>query len=991
VRVRRIALAAVVAGLAGALVSQAWAGPAGTVTARRAASAPVYLNPLYSPAERAADLISRMTLEEKAAQLSSTNAPAIPRLGVQEYAYWSEALHGVNAFWGGDYSNPSGVDVNSVQATSFPSSLSASLTWDPTLVRRETADISDEARGFLDPSLFGKSQNDLGPSAGDYGSLFYFAPTVNMDRDPRWGRADESFGEDPFLTGSLGTAWVEGFQGENADGQLLEPYLKAVATLKHYALNNVENDRMGLSSDTSDGAIRDYYTRQFRQIIQTAHAAGVMSSYNAINGVPAVANDFTLNVLLRRTFGFDGYVTSDCGAVGTIYRDDNPVAKNPPSPSVAAFITSGHDWTPAGWSSNHGDEASVWTKSGNPLTSISGRAGAEAWSLRAGTGLNCVGFNGEVGHPAFWDPLRPLFSDENRLQYVQQAISAGILAEAVIDRELLPVFTERMRTGEFDPRAGQPYTKITKSVIQSPAHQALTQTVADQSLTLLQNNRPAGSAQPLLPMAASRVKRVVVVGDQANQVFLGDYSGQPAEQVSVLDGIRRALPAAQVVYDSGNSSDTSSQAPSLQPSTQAAIKTADLVVVMVGTDANVNTEGYDRKTLELPGNYEQLIDQVAGLGNPRIVLLDQSAGPVDLTRVRHRVASILFSAANGERQGLAAADVILGRVNPSGHLSFTWYANDTQLPDQTNYNLTPAGTGGLGRTYMYFTGSPTYPFGYGLSYTSFHYSGEQLLGAASISRPRPARRRTPAFTAAASRVDAELPATATLRVRFRITNSGRRAGATVAQLYATAPHARGAGPREQLVGFARTLALRPGGSQSITISVPLISALRQWNSSLGREVVPSGIWQFRLGRSSRDFVYTFRVRITGSIPRTIATVTLSPPALTLSPGQTLDLRGRNPWLDGLAPAQYQSVGDTIISAVRRDDSFVDLSHASMRFSSNRPGVVSVDRNGLVRARSPGVATVSATVGGVTASTPFVVTAAAPPGLVPGLPAPPSLP
>ncbi len=958
-------------------------------SARAAAPTPIYQNPLYSPAERAADLISRMTPDEKAAQLSTTNAPAIPRLGVQEYAYWSEALHGVNAFWGGDYTNPSGVDVNSVRATSFPSSLSASLTWDPTLIRQETSDISDEARGFLDPSLYGNSQNDLGPSPSDYGSLFYFAPTVNMDRDPRWGRADESFGEDPFLTGTLGTAWVEGFQGENPSGQLQGRYLKAVTTLKHYALNNVENDRMGLSSDTSEATIRDYYTRQFRQIIQSGHATGVMSSYNAINGVPAVANNLTLNVLLRRTFGFGGYVTSDCGAVGTIYRDDNPTAKNPPNPAVAAFITSGHDWTPAGWTSNHGDEASLWTETGSPLTTISGRSGAEAWSLRTGTGLNCVGFNGEVGHPAFWDPLRPLFSDENRVQYVDQAISAQILSEGVIDRELLPVFTQRMRTGEFDPRSQQAYTRINKSTIQSPAHQSLTQTVGDEALTLLQNNRPAGSRQPLLPVDAAAAKRVVVVGDQANQVFLGDYSGQPSEQVSVLDGIRRALPGAQVVYDSGQSSDTSTQPPSLAPSTQAAIKTADLVVVMVGTDANVNTEGYDRKSLELPGNYEQLIDQVTALGNPRVLLLDQSAGPVDLTRVRSRVASILFSAANGERQGLAAADVIFGKTNPSGHLSFTWYANDGQLPDKNDYNLAPAGTGGLGRTYMYFTGRPTYPFGYGLSYTTFRYSGASLPGVRRSSVGSSSPGRAPAFTAAAGGpVDGTLPAGATLRVSFRVTNTGRRTGATVAQLYATPPHPGGDVPGEQLAGFARTRVLAPGKSQQLTISVPVASALRRWSPAAGREVVSPGIWRFRLGRSSRDFVRTFRVRITGSIPRTISTVTVAPPTLALSPGEKLDLRGRNPWLDGLAPAQYQGVGDTIISAVRRDDSFVDLTHVQMQFRSNRPGVVSVDRAGIVRAVSPGVATISVTIGGVTASTPFVVSSSSPSGLVPGLPIPP---
>jgi beta-glucosidase len=888
-----------------------------------------------------------MTLQEKAEQLSTTNAPAIPRLGVQEYAYWSEALHGVNAFWGGDASGPTGVNT-SVRATSFPSNLSASLAWDPALTLRETSAISDEARGFLDPSLFGKTGNDLGPTAGAYGSLFYFAPTVNMDRDPRWGRVDEAFGEDPLLTGTLGTAWVDGFQGQTARGRPLGRYLKAVTTLKHYALNNTEDNRMGISSDTDEATIRDYYTRQFRQIIQQAHATGVMSSYNAINGTPAVSDDLTLNVLLRRTFGFTGYTTSDCGAIGTQYRTpDGPLAVLGMSPATADIATSGHDWAPPGWSTNHLDQGALWTKSGS-LIPISARAGAEAWSLRAGTGLNCVGDPGQVGHPAFWDPLRHEFSDENGIAYVNQAISSGILSQDVIDRELLSVFTQRMRTGEFDPRSAQPYTAINKSAIESPAHRRLTQTVADETLTLLQNHRPKGSRTPLLPVTSAKVKQVVVVGDQANKAFLGDYSGTPSEQVPLLAGIKQALPQAHVVYDTGNSSTTSTAAPSLAPGTQTAIKTADLVVVMVGTDANVNTEGYDRKTLALPGNYRELIKQVAAVGNPRIVLVDQSAGPVDLTAVRGDVASLLFSAANGERQGAAAADVIFGKTNPSGHLSFTWYSGDGQLPPKNDYDLTPAGTGGLGRTYMYFTRKPDYPFGYGMSYTTFRYS-----------RARIDRRR--------------VAAGGTVRVSFRVTNTGKRAGATVAQLYAAPPHVAGVTlPAQQLAGFQRTRILKPRAGQQITIVVPLSETLRHWNAQRGREVVYPGTWRLRLAGSSARIIRSLPLRISGSIPPAIATVSLAPPLFALNPGQTLNLRGRNPWLDGLAPTQYQAEGDTIISAVRRDDSFVDLTKVPMSFISDRPGVLKVDGNGTVTAVGPGVATITVSVGGKSAQATFAV-------------------
>lgn len=918
--------------------------PAQTLTAQ---SKPAYLNTSLSPAERAADLISRMTLTEKATQLASTNAPAIPRLGVQEYAYWSEALHGVNAFWGGDQTAPAGVDINNVKATSFPSNLSVSLAWNPKLLHRETSVISTEARGFLDPSLFGDSQNNLGPEPGAYGSLFYFSPTLNLLRDPRWGRSDEGFGEDPFLTGVLGSAWVNGFLGQTLAGRPRGRYLKAVSTIKHYALNNVENNRMGLSSDTDEATIRDYYTRQFRDVIRRAHATGVMSSYNAINGTPAVSNNLTMNVLLRRTFGFRGYTTSDCGAVGTQYRRNNPAASNPPPGQAAALVLSGHDWAPPGWTTNHGDQAAIWIKNGS-LTALSARAGAQAWALRAGTTLNCVGWNGLIGHPAFWDPIRPVFSDENRPSFIEAAIAAGALSEGVIDRQLLGVFTMRMRTGEFDPRRGQPYTKIKKNVIQQPAHRRLTQTVAEQTLTLLQNRAPAGSRRRLLPADPKTTRKVVVLGDQANQAFLGQYSGRPDERITLLAGIRQVVPRAEVVYDDAGTATDAVSPPEIRPGTREAIKAADLVVVMVGTDEHVMTEGYDRRSIKLPGNYEQLIDQVAAVGNPRIVLVDQSAGPVDLTRARRKVAAILFSAANGQRQGIAAARVIFGKVNPSGHLSFTWYAGDHQLPEMNDYDLTPAETGGLGRTYQYFARKPTWPFGHGGSYTRFRYS-----------KVRVSSRRVNANGA--------------LRVSLRVFNRGKRPGADVVQIYAAPPRSAGAtAPRQRLVGFRRTRVLKPGRSQRITIRIPLTPTLRTWNAARNRSVIYRGRWRFRLARSSADIERTLRVRVAGRIARRIGTVSIAPPKLVLTSGETLDLRGRNPWLDGLAPQRYERIADPIITAVRRDDSFARLRSQRVRFSSSNPRVLRVESDGVIKAVRPGVATVTVTVGRATASTPFVV-------------------
>src|SRR6266568_3984497 len=201
---------------------------------------PIYLDTHYSFEERAADLVSRMTLPEKVAQLSTNSAPAIPRLGVQQYTYWNEGQHGVNTLGANQNNNGNG---GAPKATSFPTNFASSMAWDPNLVYQETQAISDEIRGFVDKSLFGTGQNNLGPSASDYGSLTYFAPTVNMDRDPRWGRTDEAFGEDPYLVSTIASAFVNGYQGNTMSGTSQTGYLKVAATAKHYALNNVENNR----------------------------------------------------------------------------------------------------------------------------------------------------------------------------------------------------------------------------------------------------------------------------------------------------------------------------------------------------------------------------------------------------------------------------------------------------------------------------------------------------------------------------------------------------------------------------------------------------------------------------------------------------------------------------------------------------------------------------------------------------------------------------
>ena len=280
---------------------------------RSAAATPIYLDKSYSFAERAADLVSRMTLAEKASQAVSSQAPAIPRLGIAAYGWWNEALHGVSRL---QY-NPTGNATTLANTTSYPISLSLGSSWDPTLMYQGGSLISDEAREVV-------PNNSL--------NLDFYSPTINLEHDPRWGRNDETYSEDPLLTADIAAQFVNGMEGKSQTGQLLGQgagYYKTLTTIKHYAANNSEVNRRTGSSDMDDRTLREYYTDQFRRIVQQAHPGSIMSSYNSVNGVPAAADVYLMDTLARQTFGFQGYTTSDCDAIFE--------------------IVAGHHWQPPGY------------------------------------------------------------------------------------------------------------------------------------------------------------------------------------------------------------------------------------------------------------------------------------------------------------------------------------------------------------------------------------------------------------------------------------------------------------------------------------------------------------------------------------------------------------------------------------------------------------------------------------------------------------------
>ncbi|WP_051839987.1 glycoside hydrolase family 3 C-terminal domain-containing protein [Streptomyces sp. NRRL F-5126] len=908
---KRLLAAAAAAIVVAAPPAMAQARPPGAAQSSATPTQPIFLDTHYSFTQRAADLVSRMTPDEKVAQLHTNDAPAIPRLGVQQYTYWSEGQHGINRL-GGDASAGGQGELNPT-ATSFPVNFASTMSWDPELTYRETTAISDEVRGSLDKSLWGKGQNNLGPSASDYGDLTFWAPTVNMDRDPRWGRTNESFGEDTYLASTMADAFVEGYQGETITGKPQTPYLKVAATAKHYALNNDENSRHVQSADATDANIRDYYTKQFSSLVQNAHVSGVMTSYNAVNGTPAPADTYTVDELLQATYGFGGYTTSDCGAISDVYS------------------SGGHNWAPPGWTTN----GTTWT---NTTTGkrIPAAAGAQAFALRAGTQLNCTG-------------------GEATTQNIDAAIAAGLLTPGVIDGALTKLFTVRMETGEFDPAGKVAYTKITKEQIESPAHQALAEKVAAQDLVLLQNNNVSGTRTPLLPANPAKLNNVVILGNLANTTTLGGYSGKPTLQVDAVQGITAAVkaanPSATVTFDACGTSTTATAPAVCSAATQTAVKAADLVIVAVGSDLAVANEGKDRSALALPGNYDSLISDVAALGNPRTALVMQADGPYDIRAAQKDFPAIVFSGYNGESQGSALAQVLFGRQNPSGHLDFTWFADDSQLPPIDNYGLTPSQTGGLGRTYMYATGKPTYPFGYGLSYTHFAYSHMQA-GPSSAS------------------------ADGTVHVRFDVTNTGTAPGATVAQLYAapksTAPGAKL--PKEQLVGFKKTAVLAPGHTQHVELSFK-IADLSRWDESALKQVVHDGAYQLRVGPDSATVAGSGTVRVHGAITPRVQSVTVQPGRVVFKPGDTLDLTRANP---SIAPDTDSALepkhapASNIVEAAENDQSFADLSRAHITYRTSDPRVATVSRTGVVTMRAPGAGSIEVTVNGVTGTAPIVV-------------------
>ncbi|GAA4852364.1 glycoside hydrolase family 3 C-terminal domain-containing protein [Luteimicrobium xylanilyticum] len=897
-------------------------GVAGAPSAS-AAKEPIYLNRAYSPAERATDLVSRMTLAEKAAQMDSSRPPAIERLGIAAWWWWNEANHGVNALT----TTPTGNATTLTNTTSYPSDLSMGSTWNRDLTYAVAGQIGDEARDIT-------PENRL--------NLDFYAPTVNLTRDPRWGRNDESWSEDPKLTADLASQYVDGLQGQTQQGKLpasANGYDKAVATLKHYAANNSEVNRRSGSSDMDQRTLREYYTAQFASIIQQSHPGSIMSSYNEVNGVPAAASVQLMDTMARETFGFTGYFTGDCDAV---YE-----------------IQAGHHWQPP--------EASA------PLDQY----GRTAFANSAGEDLACnAGYHDQYGYG----------------NTVPTAVAQGIQTqtdvynEGDVDTSVVRLFTARIATGELDAEDDVPWVAQARARlapgtwVSSEANQAVTETsdrlaqaesAAEQSLVLLKNDKVAAASgskkSSLLPLQVPRTgaPKIAVVGYFAHPsggLFLGGYSsiqttsGQ-AKSVDAYEGIKAAVqkinPKATVDFLPGVAGGTTAnKLTTVDEDSIAAAARYDAVIAVAGTDGTTSSEDHDRTSLALPGAQSDMISRLEA-ANPRTIVYLETVGQVDLASFQDTTPALLWSSYNGQEQGTALANVLLGETDPSGHLPFTWYRDASQLASVTDYTIRPTADT-KGRTYQYFTGASSYPFGYGLGYTKFSYSD------VSVSK-------------------SHVTADGTVVVKATVKNKGTSTGRAVPQLYVTTPFepASAERPLKRLEGFTK-VELAPGQSKRVTFKVKAAD-LAFFDEDSSTYVVDPGRYGFQLATSSADddVVWSTRVKVTGKIHETPTVVTAKP----IQTGDKAKQVAQRVMFDvntTIDPQLTVSMNDQkLYGYVSKGQSVPLPSGLKVSYASNRSKVVRVVGSGAkqrLKAVGSGIATVTATVRyrGTSVSTSFVV-------------------
>ena len=980
----------------------AYAAPASEAAAEtpavKAASAlPAYKDESYSYAERALDLVSRMTLEEKASQTAGYNAPAIPRLGIAGYMWWNEALHGYSQEgWFGAQTD----------GASYPSSYSMGASWDPEIYYREGVQIGAEIRERVKENRY---------------NLTMFSPTVNLGRDPRWGRNDESYGEDPLIVGLLGASFVNGVEGKNIDGSYIrknangEGVKQAVTTIKHYSANNTEKNRYTSGADNvTVREMREYYTRPARIVVKNADVSSVMMAYSSVSGIPISYSSYYMDTVLRQSYGFSGYIVSDCDSVATSFNRN--VHKN------------------------------------NPHTGENYNQG-EAFANAMANGLDLQCNAGET------DGLGSYASNHLKMMYEADGspviTDKGFFTEQQLEVTVARLMTKRMQLGEFDADnfyategkarldAGKESNYVNGVIGQTQERIDLADDLSRSTIVLLKNE---GST---LPITASEINAadgydVAIIGPVGQSNFRGGYSSRSSNEANLVT-IEQAIKTAfadssyypqaavdnvNIAYHYGYSSAVNRSRFTGLRSEDIAIDDVaeglDLAIVVVGQGSGDSREDGDRTDLHLAQAQIDLIKAVKAKNPRKLVLIMETYGPVQMSDdIVGNADAILWSGFNGFRKGTGFGEAITGKNNPNGRTNATWLKDMiNDIPGFFDYSLFPANGHG-GRTYMYNVEETIYPFGFGLSYSDVVFSASgSILGAQDGGR------------LTLGTADKPITKDSTIDVKFQIRNRNGVAGKQVAEVYVVSP---GAGtnnyPLKRLVGFKK---VDVGANATVDVTIPLkVTDFGFFNEEKDCYELPAGDWKIYVSKSSEfnlesDLVESFTVQ-NGAIREDPVLITVKPTqpgdeqmninervifhmskdaarnvidlgvAVTMANEKLYGTRVINnvPGVDiGVNAAAATAAGgdfanpDTAADLPRLEagKSADQLPHVGTKFvlpedykveyTSNRPAVIKVEDGKLVMA-GPGVATVTVKVtgpSGVSASADVALAVMAAPGL-----------
>lgn len=683
----------------------------------------VFNDPAVNEEQRLEDLIARMTLDEKVDALG--NNTQVPRLGIQASGS-VEGLHGI--VLGG----PTYGDRANTPTTGFPQAYGLGETWDTDLLHRVATYISTENRYLFQNAKYRKS------------GLIMWTPNVDLGRDPRWGRTEECYGEDAFLTSRLAVAFIKGIQGDHPK------YWRNASLMKHFLSNSNEYGRTFSSSNYSDKLFREYYAYPFYKGVTEGGSQALMTAYNAYNGTPCIMHPVLRNIVMKE-WGLNGTLLTDGGAFRLLLSDHKRFDND--------------------------------------------RAAAAAACLKAGI---------------------TKFLDEYK-DAVYEALHRKLISVEDIEKAIRENLRISLKLGLLDHAEDNPYAAIgvtdTIAPWSKPETKALVREATLKSVVLLKNK------DHLLPLDRHKIKKIAVIGQRATEVLQDWYAGKPFYTVNVLDAIREEAGSdIEVRYVKTNRMD----------SARTVAAWADVAIVCVGNhptcdagweQAPVISEGkeaVDRQSLQL--DQEDLLLQIAQT-NPNTIGVLISSFPYAINRANQTVPALLHLTQCSQELGHAVSDVIFGHYNPAGRLTQTWVKNITDLPHMMDYDITH------GRTYMYFKEKPLYPFGYGLSYTRFNYSGTTLN-------------------------DRVIERGDTLRVCFNLKNSGDMDGDEVVQLYVSARKHTDKDPIKQLKAFQR-ISLRKGETKKVELTVPY-TELQVWDEKQNRFILPDKEMTLEIGASSSD-------------------------------------------------------------------------------------------------------------------------------------------